>query len=119
MNSRHGGTKTWTSKMSGSIPRTTASLLRVDYVHRAKNPLDPKLRAEMRWVAAHANHCTYAEEYAVAEMLERTAAPGWVVLDIGAHVGIFTLALASSVGPQTWVISASAERRAMTAAGKW
>ena len=49
------------------MPRTTASLLRVDYVHRAQNPLDPKLRAEMRFVAAHANHCPYAEEYALAD----------------------------------------------------
>ena len=30
------------------------------------NPLDPKLRAEMA-VAAHANHCSYAEEYALAD----------------------------------------------------
>ena len=57
----------WARALAGSIPRTTASLLRVDYVHRAKNPLDPKLRAEMRWVAAHANRCAYAEEYAVAD----------------------------------------------------
>jgi AhpD family alkylhydroperoxidase len=57
----------WACALAGSIPRTTASLLRVDYVHRAKSPLDPKLRAEMRWVAAHANHCTYTEEYAVAD----------------------------------------------------
>ncbi len=57
----------WARALAGSIPRTTASLLRVDYVHRARNPLDPKLRAEMRSVAAHANHCAYAEEYALAD----------------------------------------------------
>jgi alkylhydroperoxidase family enzyme len=57
----------WARALAGSIPRTTASLLRVDYVHRARNPLDPKLRAEMRWVAAHANRCAYSEEYAVAD----------------------------------------------------
>ena len=57
----------WARALAGSIPRTTASLLRVDYVHRARNPLDPKLRAEMRWVAAHANHCAYSEAYAVAD----------------------------------------------------
>jgi alkylhydroperoxidase family enzyme len=57
----------WARALAGSIPRTTASLLRVDYVHRAKSPLDPKLRAQMRWVAAHANHCAYSEEYAVAD----------------------------------------------------
>ncbi len=53
--------------LAGSIPRTAASLLRVDYVHRAKSPLDSKLRAQMRWVAAHANRCAYAEEYALAD----------------------------------------------------
>src|SRR5262249_52551738 len=57
----------WARALAGSIPRTTASLLRVDYVHRSRNPLDPKLRAEMRWVAAHANHCAYAEESAMAD----------------------------------------------------
>jgi alkylhydroperoxidase family enzyme len=65
-----GGEKplpSWARALAGSIPRTTASLLQVDFVHRARNPLDPKLRAEMRWVAAHANHCAYAEAYAAAD----------------------------------------------------
>ncbi len=57
----------WVRAMVGTIPRTTASLLRVDYVHRARNPIDPRLRAEMRWVAAHANCCAYAEAYALAD----------------------------------------------------
>jgi alkylhydroperoxidase family enzyme len=57
----------WARVLAGSIPRTTASLLRVEYVHRARNPLDPKLRAEMRWVAAHANCCAYSEEYALVD----------------------------------------------------
>ncbi|HZW35016.1 MAG TPA: carboxymuconolactone decarboxylase family protein, partial [Isosphaeraceae bacterium] len=66
----NGGTSplpSWARALAGSMPRTTAALLRVDYVHRARNPLDPKLRARMRWVAAHANRCAYAEEYAVAD----------------------------------------------------
>ncbi len=57
----------WARVLAGSIPRTTAALLRVDYVHRARNPLDPGLRAEMRWVAAHANRCAYSEAYALAD----------------------------------------------------
>ncbi len=46
------------------MPRTTAALLKLDYVQRTQSPLDPKLRAQMRWVAAHANRCEYAEAYA-------------------------------------------------------
>jgi alkylhydroperoxidase family enzyme len=55
----------WARALAGAIPRSTAALLRVDFVHRAHSPLDPKLRAAMRWVAAHANHCTYSEDYAL------------------------------------------------------
>ena len=55
----------WARALAGSMPRTTAALLRLDYVHRTSSPIDPKLRARMRWVAAHANRCAYAEAYAV------------------------------------------------------
>jgi alkylhydroperoxidase family enzyme len=43
------------------MPRTTAALLRLDFVHRTLSPLDRKLRAQMRWIVAHANRCSYAE----------------------------------------------------------
>jgi alkylhydroperoxidase family enzyme len=55
----------WARALAGAIPRSTAALLRVDYVHRALSPLDPKLRASMRFIAAHANHCEYSEAYAL------------------------------------------------------
>jgi hypothetical protein len=51
----------WARSLAAHMPRTTAALLRLDYVQRAKSPLDPKLRAAMRWVGAHANHCAYTE----------------------------------------------------------
>jgi alkylhydroperoxidase family enzyme len=54
----------WARALAGSMPRTTAALLHLDYVHRTNSPLDAKLRARMRWVAAHANRCDYAEAYA-------------------------------------------------------
>jgi alkylhydroperoxidase family enzyme len=57
----------WARALAGSMPRTTAALLRLDYVHRTSGPIDPKLRARMRWVAAHANRCAYAEAYAVSD----------------------------------------------------
>jgi alkylhydroperoxidase family enzyme len=55
----------WARSLVSTLPRTTAALLRLDYVQRARSPLDPKLRAEMRWVTAHANQCAYAEAYAL------------------------------------------------------
>ena len=54
----------WAKALAGPMPRTTAALLRLDFVHRTCSPLDAKLRAQMRWVAAHANRCAYAESYA-------------------------------------------------------
>ncbi len=54
----------WARALASSMPRTTAALLHLDRVHRTSSPLDPKLRARMRWVAAHANNCGYAEAYA-------------------------------------------------------
>jgi alkylhydroperoxidase family enzyme len=54
----------WARMMSGTLPRTTAAMLKLDYAHRAQSPIDPKLRAAMRWVTAHANHCAYSEAYA-------------------------------------------------------
>jgi alkylhydroperoxidase family enzyme len=54
----------WARALAGPMPRTTAALLRLDWVHRTRSPLDPKLRAEMRLVAAQANRCAYAEAYA-------------------------------------------------------
>ncbi|WP_422922903.1 carboxymuconolactone decarboxylase family protein [Singulisphaera sp. PoT] len=57
----------WARILAGPAPRLAASLLRLDFVHRAHSPLDPKLRASMRWVTAHANHCAYSEAYALTD----------------------------------------------------
>ena len=54
----------WARMLAGSLPKTTAALLELDLAQRTRSPLDPKLRAAMRWVAAHANHCKYGEAYA-------------------------------------------------------
>jgi alkylhydroperoxidase family enzyme len=58
----------WALALVPSLPRTTAAMLELDYLHRARSPLDPKLRAAMRWVAAHANRCAYTEAYAAADL---------------------------------------------------
>jgi alkylhydroperoxidase family enzyme len=58
----------WARALGDAMPRTTAAMLELDYLHRARSPLDPKLRGKMRWVAAHANRCEYGEAYASADL---------------------------------------------------
>jgi alkylhydroperoxidase family enzyme len=57
----------WARMLAGPLPRTTAAMLQVDFAHRTSSPLDPRLRARMRWVAAHENKCAYSEAYAAED----------------------------------------------------
>ena len=43
---------------------------------RTKSPLDPVLRAKMRWVIAHANRCAYSEAYALADLVRMSGDSG-------------------------------------------
>jgi alkylhydroperoxidase family enzyme len=54
--------------MAASLPQTTAVMLEQDFAFRSSTAFDPKLRAKMRWVAAHANHCDYTRAYAEADL---------------------------------------------------
>jgi alkylhydroperoxidase family enzyme len=58
----------WARALAGSLPHTTAAMLELDYLHRARSPLGPTLRGQMRWVAARANGCRYAEAEAEADL---------------------------------------------------
>ena len=58
----------WARAMAGAMPRTTAAMLRLDYLHRTRNPLGPLLRGKMRWVAGRANRCEYSMAYADADL---------------------------------------------------
>ncbi len=58
----------WARVLAGSLPRTTALQLELDYTQRAKNPLDPVLRGKLRWVAAEANRSPYGRRYAEADL---------------------------------------------------
>jgi alkylhydroperoxidase family enzyme len=58
----------WAKALARPLPATTAAMLRLDYLHRAASPLDPKLRGKMRWVAARANRCAYAEACTLADL---------------------------------------------------
>ncbi len=63
----------WACAVASQLPRTAAAMLQLDFAQRTKSPLDPVLRAKMRWVIAHANRCAYSEACAVAD-LERAGA---------------------------------------------
>jgi alkylhydroperoxidase family enzyme len=58
----------WARMLAEPLPNTTAAMLRLDYLHRAKSPLDPVLRGKVRWMAAHMNRCQYSEAYAAADL---------------------------------------------------
>ena len=68
----------WAKGVAAQLPRTAAAMLNLDFAQRTKSPLDPILRAKMRWVIAHANRCVYSEDYAIAD-LKRAGASEQVV----------------------------------------
>jgi alkylhydroperoxidase family enzyme len=58
----------WARILAEPLPNTTAAMLHLDYLHRAKSPLDPVLRGKVRWTAAHMNRSAYSEAYATADL---------------------------------------------------
>jgi alkylhydroperoxidase family enzyme len=58
----------WARVLVGSLPKTTAAMLQLDYVQREKNPLGPVLAGRLRWAAADADGCAYAQKYAEADL---------------------------------------------------
>lgn len=58
----------WARILVESLPKTTAAMLHLDYVHRERNPLGPIFYGKIRWVAADANRCTYSKRYAEADL---------------------------------------------------
>ncbi|HKB04000.1 MAG TPA: carboxymuconolactone decarboxylase family protein [Gemmataceae bacterium] len=58
----------WARVTAATLPRTTATILELDDLHRTKSPLDPKLRAMVRWVVADANRCRQSQAIAVADL---------------------------------------------------
>jgi alkylhydroperoxidase family enzyme len=58
----------WAQATVGAMPRTTAAMLHLDFVHRTRNPLGTLLRGKMRWVAGQANRCEYSVAYAESDL---------------------------------------------------
>ena len=49
------------------MPKTTAKLLELDYLHRVNNPLGPRLAARLRWEVAKTLKSEYGMEVASAD----------------------------------------------------
>jgi len=58
----------WACVMAGPLPKTTAKMLELDYLHRANNPLGPRLAATLRGVVAGRLKSKYGEEVALADL---------------------------------------------------
>ena len=58
----------WALVTARPLPRTTAAMLELDWLHRTRNAIGPVLRGKMRWVAAAANRCEYARATAEADL---------------------------------------------------
>jgi alkylhydroperoxidase family enzyme len=58
----------WARILARTLPRTTASMLELDHLHRGHSTLDPELRGVVRWAAASANRSAYSKAYALADL---------------------------------------------------
>lgn len=63
-----GPLPSWAKAVATRLPRVAAAMLELDHAQRTASPLDPKLRARMRWVIAHANRCDYSQAYALSDL---------------------------------------------------
>ena len=75
----------WARVLACSLPNTTARMLELDWLHRQQSPLEPKLRARLRWTVAKANRCDYTRHYAEADLKRAGLTPEQIdALDSGA-----------------------------------
>jgi alkylhydroperoxidase family enzyme len=58
----------WARALAHALPRTTAAMLELDYLHRARSPLGARLAGLVRREAACANGCRYGQAYAEADL---------------------------------------------------
>lgn len=65
----------WARALAGPLPKTTAKLLELDYRHRAKNPLNARLSARLRFEVASALECEYGRETAATDGLNTEGTP--------------------------------------------
>ncbi len=65
----------WARALAKSLPHTVAAMLELDHRIRVQSPLDPMLRAKMRWIAAKANRSPYGLAQAEADLRSLKASP--------------------------------------------
>jgi alkylhydroperoxidase family enzyme len=65
----------WARVLAGPLPKTTAKMLELDYLHRTKNPLGPALSAKLRLAVAEALGSKYGIASAQADLLSAGLAP--------------------------------------------
>ncbi len=58
----------WAKVFAGPLPKTTAKMLELDYLHREKNPLGARLAARIRWTVADALDSKYGRTVAKADL---------------------------------------------------
>jgi len=75
---RGGPLPSWARMLAGSLPNTTAAMLEFDRIHRTESPLDPTLRARLRWRIAEANRCEYTKQAALFDLKNTKPAAGEV-----------------------------------------
>ena len=66
----------WARTLAGPMPKTTAKMLELDYLHRAKNPLGAALAARIRWTVADALDSKYGRDAAQADLRRAEPVPG-------------------------------------------
>ncbi|XZE19091.1 carboxymuconolactone decarboxylase family protein [Pirellulaceae bacterium SH449] len=74
----------WIRMIAREMPRTAAAFIELDYAQRQSGPVDHKLRAAMRWVAAEANRCQYTMKIAAYDAMQAGVSQDkWESLTIG------------------------------------
>ena len=58
----------WAKRFAGPLPKTTAKMLELDYLHREKNPLGSRFAARIRWTVADALNSKYGRDTAKADL---------------------------------------------------
>ena len=77
----------WARALVGPLPKTTAKMLELEYLHRAKNPLRPELAAVLQWTVADSLGCKFGKATAEAD-LRRAGVPAKYLANVGNHPGL-------------------------------
>jgi alkylhydroperoxidase family enzyme len=77
----------WARVLIEPLPKTTAKMLELDFLHRAKNPLMPELAALLQWTVADSLGSKFGKATAEADLL-RAGVPAKYLAEIGNNPGL-------------------------------